>query len=139
MSLYVLDTDILTLFRRNHAGVVQQVYAHFLDDLAIAVISAEELITGWLTYIRSARRPDRIAFGYFELGQTVAFLADWILLPFTEQAITRYEHLRSQRLNVGSQDLRIAAIALEQNGTVVTRNLRDFQRVPGLVAENWAA
>jgi predicted nucleic acid-binding protein len=43
------------------------------------------------------------------------------------------------RLNIRSMDLRIAAIALEHGGTVVTRNLRAFRRVHGLAVENWAA
>ena len=41
------------------------------------------------------------------------------------------------KLNIGKMDLRIAAIALEEDATVITRNLRDFQRVPGLKCENW--
>ncbi len=43
-----------------------------------------------------------------------------------------------QRLNVGSNDLKSAATALEHNAIVVTRNLRDFGRVEGLVCEDWA-
>ena len=35
-------------------------------------------------------------------------------------------------------DLRIAAITLENSGVLVTRNLRDFQRIPNLVVEDWA-
>jgi tRNA(fMet)-specific endonuclease VapC len=42
------------------------------------------------------------------------------------------------KLNIGKMDLRIAAITLEIGGTVVTRNLRDFQRIPNLRVENWA-
>ncbi len=42
------------------------------------------------------------------------------------------------KLNVGHDDLRIAAIALENNAVVVTRNTRDFARVPELKVENWA-
>ncbi len=43
------------------------------------------------------------------------------------------------KLNVGKNDLRIAAIALENGAIVVTRNERDFRRVPGLAVENWAS
>lgn len=49
----------------------------------------------------------------------------YLLLPFTEPALSRYDHLRTPRLNAGFMDLRIAAIALENNMTVVTRNQRD--------------
>jgi tRNA(fMet)-specific endonuclease VapC len=45
--------------------------------------------------------------------------------------------LKALRLNVKKMDLRIAAIALENSAIVVTRNLRDFQRVPGLMVEDW--
>ena len=59
-------------------------------------------------------------------------------LSFTEPAIVRFEHLRSLRLNVGLMDLRIAAVALENGRTVVTRNQRDFGRVPGLTSVDWS-
>jgi tRNA(fMet)-specific endonuclease VapC len=61
------------------------------------------------------------------------------ILSFTEPAIARYEQLKAMKLNVAKMDLRIAAIALEAGGTLVTRNLRDFQRIPNLPMENWAA
>ncbi len=41
-------------------------------------------------------------------------------------------------MNIGGNDLKIAAVALEAGGIVVTRNLRDFRRVPGLVCEDWS-
>ena len=55
-----------------------------------------------------------------------------------EPAIARYNQLKSQKLNVPGNDLRIAAIALEHGGTLVSRNLRDFRRVPGLSVEDWS-
>ena len=47
------------------------------------------------------------------------------------------DRLRKSKLNVGPMDLRIAAIALEEGGIVVTRNVRDFGRVPNLAVEDW--
>ena len=47
-----------------------------------------------------------------------------------------YDGLLAQNLRVGTMDLRLAAIALSQNLTVLTRNLRDFGRVPGLKVED---
>ena len=45
--------------------------------------------------------------------------------------------LRKQRIRIGSQDLRIAAIALQHGFTVVTSNVRDFAQVPNLNIEDW--
>jgi tRNA(fMet)-specific endonuclease VapC len=50
----------------------------------------------------------------------------------------RHATLIRSRLNVGSFDLKIAAIALEYQATVVTRNVRDFGRVPGLTIVDWS-
>jgi tRNA(fMet)-specific endonuclease VapC len=69
----------------------------------------------------------------------VKFLARLPILSFTEPAILRYEKLKALKLNIGKKDLCIAAIVLENGGTLITRNLRDFQRVPSLLIENWAA
>jgi tRNA(fMet)-specific endonuclease VapC len=138
MSLFVLDTDILTLYLQGHALVRQRTDARTRPELAITVMSVDEQLTGWYTLARQARRPEDIARAYDRLAEAVVFLAGWRILPYTEQAITRVAQLKAMRLNVRIMDLRIAAIALEYSGTVVTRNLRDFQRVPNLTVENWA-
>ena len=57
---------------------------------------------------------------------------------FAKEAIDRFENLRSQKLGVRANDLRIAAIALVNGATVDTRNVADFSRIPGLLVENWA-
>jgi tRNA(fMet)-specific endonuclease VapC len=59
--------------------------------------------------------------------------------PFHEAADTMFRQLRAQRIRIGSQDLRIAAIALLSGFTVVTRNVRDFSQVLGLNVEDWTA
>jgi tRNA(fMet)-specific endonuclease VapC len=45
--------------------------------------------------------------------------------------------LRHARIRVGTQDLRIASIALAHNALLVSANLQDFEQVPGLRVEDW--
>jgi tRNA(fMet)-specific endonuclease VapC len=65
-------------------------------------------------------------------------LGRWRILPYTEAAIARVAQLKALRLNVRLMDLRIAAVAMENQAVVVTRNRRDFSRVPGLSVEDWS-
>ena len=58
-------------------------------------------------------------------------------MNFTQPASTRFDSLIRAKPNVKKNDLRIAAIALEQGAIIVTRNVRDFIRVPNLVVEDW--
>jgi tRNA(fMet)-specific endonuclease VapC len=71
MSLFVLDTDHLTLYYRGDPVVVQSVDARPFTDLAISVITVDEQITGWYTLTRRARQPDEIARAYARLGDAV--------------------------------------------------------------------
>ena len=49
----------------------------------------------------------------------------------------RYAALRRAKVRIGPMDLKIASIALEHGGTVLSQNLTDFGKVPGLKVENW--
>jgi tRNA(fMet)-specific endonuclease VapC len=106
--------------------------------LAISILTVDEQLTGWYTLTRQARRPEEIARAYALLGEAVVRLGRWHILPYTESAITRVARLKALRLNVRLMDLRIAAVALENQAVVVTRNRRDFGRVPGLSIEDWS-
>jgi tRNA(fMet)-specific endonuclease VapC len=137
MSLWVLDTDTLSLKQHGHPVVHQYYRAHLHKDLAITVITVEEQLSGWYHMLRQANRPDAVARAYQQLADTVPVLNEQQILPFPVSAIARYEQLKAMRLNVRANDLRIAAIVLDFGGTLVTRNLRDFQRVPNLPLEDW--
>jgi tRNA(fMet)-specific endonuclease VapC len=138
VSLYVLDTDVATLLRAKHPIVSQRVGSHAPADIAITIITVEEQLTGWFAQMRRARKRNELARAYQQFTDAAAWLAGRRILSFTDPAIIRYDRLRKLRLNIGGYDLRIAAITLEHGGILVTRNLRDFQRVPNLVVEDWS-
>jgi tRNA(fMet)-specific endonuclease VapC len=57
--------------------------------------------------------------------------------PYPESAMVHYQELRAGRYNIGGNDLRIAAIALENDAVLITRNEQHFDRIPGLLIETW--
>jgi tRNA(fMet)-specific endonuclease VapC len=137
MVRYLLDTDTFTHYLRNHPAVLRAVCDRAFADLSLTVITAEELWDGWAAVIRKARTPGQFGAAYSRLTDTLNELRQWPVIPFAEPAVRRYTDLRKQKLNVGANDLRIAAIALEIGAIVVTRNVRDFGRVSGVRFENW--
>ena len=138
MSLYVLDTDHLSLYRYGHPEVSARIEATPADQLAVTIITIEEQLRAWYTQVRRARDRDRLARAYqglLEVAETSKYIR---VLPFTSRAVGRYLDLRNQLPRLGKMDLSIAAIALENDGIVVTRNRRDFEQVPHLQLEDWS-
>jgi tRNA(fMet)-specific endonuclease VapC len=137
VSLFLLDTDHLTHYQMGHPQVLANVARHVTDQLTISVITVEEQLTGWQLALRQAKDDKRRAQVYLRMALAVESLASWKVLPFSVAAMSRHAALVRQRLNVGSNDLKMAATALELNATVVTRNRRDFARVVGLQLDDW--
>jgi tRNA(fMet)-specific endonuclease VapC len=137
VSLFVLDTDALSKLWTGDQKVAARVLSVPADELAVTVITVEEMLTGWQTMLRQAKTDAQIAAVYGRMASTVELLGRFTVLSYSEVAIATYRSVRSQRFNVGANDIRIGAIALEHGATVVTRNVRDFSRIPGLTVENW--
>lgn len=138
MSLFVLDSDTLSLLQAGHPQVSARAARRAMGELAISVITVDEQLRGWYTLVRRAKKPAQVAHAYDRLAQSVSFLSRTVILPFPESAITVFERLRKAKLGVDGNDLRIAAIALDRDATVVTRNVRDFELIPGLRIEDWS-
>ena len=85
-----------------------------------------------------ARSSGDVVRGYNLLAEILHGFSAAPVLPFDAAAAATFDSMRSLRIRVATMDLRIAAITLDAGATLVSRNLRDFQRVPGLTVENWA-
>ena len=139
MAVYLLDTDIFSLYRRGHPRVTWAVVSRPLDLIVLCAVTVEEQTGGWSAKARSARTPADKAAASDLLALLVTGWGEFPVVAETVGAVTRADHLARQRLNVGRSDLRIAAVALDAGATLVTRNRRDFARVPNLALTDWAA
>jgi tRNA(fMet)-specific endonuclease VapC len=141
MTLWVLDTDSLSLLERGNPKIQERLRQTNADSVAISIVTAEEKMKGRLAAINSLsgiERIDRLVIAYRDLQFSIEDLQALPILPFSELAKDRYRQLLQQKIRVGSHDLRIAAIVLSVDGILVTRNRRDFERVPGLQLDDWS-
>jgi tRNA(fMet)-specific endonuclease VapC len=94
MSLYILETDTLQLFQDGHPSIVAHLQAIAPDDRAISVITVEEQLSGWYAQLRQAKRPERLAWAYRRLADTVRFLSRIQIIDFDEATVQRYDDLK---------------------------------------------
>jgi tRNA(fMet)-specific endonuclease VapC len=133
--MYLLDTDILSnLMKRSPSPIL---------IVKLASVPVEQQFTSSITLgelVYGAHRLEARTDALLErLEKTL--LPNLPILPFDADAAYQYGEVRAQLERqgtpIGEADLRIAAIALAHGFTVVTGNVRHFQRVPGLSVENW--
>lgn len=137
MSLWVLDTDHVSLLQRGNPLVSQRLKTLNSAEIAVTIVTVEEQFGGRLHVIRQGSSRDEILLAYARLMATLNYFGTVNVLDFDNDAWNCYEQLVRQRIRIGTRDLRIAALALSKNAILVTRNRRDFERVPGLRFEDW--
>ncbi len=79
-----------------------------------------------------------LVFAYKLLHETFTFYFTIPIIDFDERAAAVMSDLPQRKIRIGTLDLRIAAITLAADATLVTRNRRDFERVPELSIEDWS-
>jgi tRNA(fMet)-specific endonuclease VapC len=131
--LFCFDTDVLSVFLRDGANPPTQ--------RRLATLSPDDQFTtsitvGELEYGAERRRSARLRRQIDELVRSGI-----TILSFDLPAARAYAPLRARLEREGSRldepDLRIAAICIARDLTLVTGNVRHFERVPGLRVENW--
>ena len=136
--MLILDTDHLSLFQRHDPHVTARVLATPALELATTVITVEEQLRGRWDRVRQARSDAEVVRAYRSLLATCFYVPPMTVIDVDEQAQPFFEHLRAQRRRIGTLDLRIAAMALSRDATLVTRNRPDFAGIPSLNMEDWS-
>ena len=131
--MILLDTNIcIYIINAKPPKVLARFQAYRMGDIGLCSVVAAELAFG-VAKSRSVRNRQALEM----------FLAPLTILPFDEPAIWVYGDLRAdlQRRGtpIGSLDTMIAAHAISQKAQLVTNNIREFSKVPGLMLDNWVA
>jgi tRNA(fMet)-specific endonuclease VapC len=140
MTLYVLDTDILSLYQRNYPQISTQIRLARQNALKLAttVVTVEEQYAGRLAQIRKAKTPEISIAAYDRLNTTFSLFSQLKILGYDCTSDDYFRQFRQQGIRIGTQDLRIASIALAHSGIIITRNRKDFGQVPALIIEDWS-
>jgi tRNA(fMet)-specific endonuclease VapC len=106
-------------------------------DVFTCIIAAEESLQGWIAFIRGRKPGSAQLEGYRRLKSCIEALNKFTILPFDLDAANLFSTLQSQRLRIGTMDMKIAAICVTHDAVLLSRNLSDFKKVPSLRVENW--
>ena len=139
--MQILDTDHMTILERGGiAAYPLQVRLRQVpvEDLATTIISYEEQVRGWLSHVSQAKTLERLVEAYKFLQQNMDRYCTAKIIAYDQSASEDFLRLRQAQVRIGTQDLKIAAICLANNATLLSRNLKDFRQVPGLNVEDWS-
>jgi len=132
MLSYMIDTNICIYVMKNYPADLREKFNTLADQLCISSITLGELHYG---AEKSARRAEN-------LTALQHFVARLDVLPFGDRAAVHYGQVRAELERAGTpcgpHDMQIGGHARSEGLIVVTNNLREFGRMPGVRAESWA-
>lgn len=131
MLKYLLDTNIAIYVIKRRPIEVMAVFNENAGRMAMSAITLSELYHG-------AEKSAKVSQNLAVVEEFASLLQ---VLPYTAKASQHYGAIRSVLEKVGRpigvNDLHIAAHARSEGLTLVTNNLGEFDRVPGLLTQNW--
>ena len=131
MLKYMLDTNIVIYTIKNRPERVREVFKRHSGQMAISAVTFGELIYG----AERSSQPER------NLNDIEGMIARLEVLPFDELAAAHFGQLRAELARagtpIGPYDQMIAGHARALGLVLVTNNVDEFKRVPGLRIENW--
>jgi tRNA(fMet)-specific endonuclease VapC len=137
--MHLLDTDTLTHLYHGNSNVIEHLQNVADPDVGTTIITRIELLKGRFDFMLKAENDRQLLRAQELLSRTEELLSQLLIVPVDKAAADRFETLRAARglRKIGRADILIASIVLAHNATLVTRNLRHFQQIPGLKVVNW--
>lgn len=138
--MYILDTDHVSLLQREIGADAERLRLRLSGvERITTIITYEEQMRGWLTWIAQAKSLIQQIERYAMLKRMIISYSKLSLLDFDRPEADEFSRLQKERVRIGTMDLKIAAIAVANDATLLSRNIKDFSKVPGLKVEDWSA
>lgn len=139
--MFLFDTNHISVWQRGEGTEYERLCTHLEnhtgDQIYVCIVSFHEMVNGWNAYSAKRGSSESLVRVYLEFENILRNFSIMQLLSFDRKAAEVFDELNQQRLRVGSMDLRIAAIAIANQMTLLTQNTVDFERIPGLSIEDW--
>jgi tRNA(fMet)-specific endonuclease VapC len=138
--MYILDTDHLSVLDRGGTQsqrLIQRLANVRSNQVVATIISYEEQMRGWLSYIAKAQTIEQQVEAYQQLKRQLANYCRIPVLEFDQPAAQEFQRLRKVYPRLGTMDLKIASITLVNQAVLLTRNSADFGQITGLSIEDW--
>lgn len=137
MTKYLLDTDHVTLHERGNLLLLRRLERIAPEDVAVSAVTVEESLRGRLAILARRIEGATRVHAYAKFIESVQFFGRIEVLAYDLACEDEYQALHAIR--IGTQDRKIAATALAYGRILVTRNQRDFRKVPNLLLEDWSS
>ena len=139
--MIVLDTDHITLFARDIGPAGQRLRARLRrvpeDQRSTTIVTFEEQTRGRLAILAGARSTEQLIDAYEKFLDHLEDYHSIRVIGFDPAAGDVFDELKRSRIRIGTMDLRIASIVISRDATLLSRNLGDFRKVPGIKVEDW--
>jgi tRNA(fMet)-specific endonuclease VapC len=122
--MIILDTDCLSLLERQTGKDYLRLQAKLdefpSDEITTTIITFEEQMRGWMSFLAKMRSIDEQVFAYETLKQYFDYFKKVTVLDFDDRAGRIFKHLEASKIRIGSMDLKIASIAISRNAILVS-------------------
>jgi tRNA(fMet)-specific endonuclease VapC len=139
--MLILDSDHMSLLEWGGEGCAalrERLADCSPDEVATTIVNYEEQIRGWMAYIARAKSTAQQVEAYQRLRRHLDNYRQIPVLDFDEAAADEFQRLRRSRIRIGTMDMKIAAVVLSHDATLLSRNMADFRKAPGLKVEDWS-